>query len=124
MGVKSREITLYFQDVATKSDKVYKLWMERRGGPGVFYDVIRMAGRRGSTLQGGPKNKRPLSPGPAYVLYDATVREKRAKGYREAEPGRGERNPLGAAMANATLAQLTKARDEALRVARLKREED
>jgi bifunctional non-homologous end joining protein LigD len=65
------------------ADKVYTIWLEDRGS-GLF-TVEAQWGRRGGSVQGGPKTPKPVFLQAAEAVYDKTLAEKRAKGYHEGE---------------------------------------
>lgn len=71
--------SLYYREGT--SDKVYHLSLERISNADE-YTVKYAYGRRGSALKTGSKNSSPMSISSAKMLYDATLREKLAKGYQ------------------------------------------
>ena len=75
---KLNEITLYFQD--EKSDKVYKIWIEKTAGT-KWYQVKAAYGRRGGTLTETDKEIASLKENAVYHLFKL-VSEKQAKGYK------------------------------------------
>jgi len=84
---QAENVTLYYQNAAENSDKVYQAWLEPSGDGW----VVRFAfGRRGSTLKPGQKTASPISYAGAKKVYDELVREKMGKGYRPgADTGAG-----------------------------------
>ena len=77
------QITLYFRE--GPSDKVYQACIVSKDSG---YMVSFAYGRRGTTLNAGTKTPEPVSYDNAKAVYDKLVREKMAKGYRQA-PGDG-----------------------------------
>jgi bifunctional non-homologous end joining protein LigD len=75
-----QRISLYNREGG--SDKVYTLWLEKSGN---LYTVQAQWGRRGGPQQTGAKNSSPVSLEKARVIYEKTLKEKRAKGYHEGE---------------------------------------
>lgn len=79
-----RSITLYYKD--SRSDKEYRLSLERVSNTFSQYVVIAKFGPRGGTLTHVDKTRgTPISYTEACIMYDKTEKEKRAKGYREAD---------------------------------------
>jgi len=70
--------TLYFKEGT--SDKIYRVWIEERGGG---YVVKFAYGRRGATLNAGTKTPTPVSYDTAQHIYNKLIREKMAKGYTQ-----------------------------------------
>lgn len=64
------------------SDKVYTLWIEKKGD---LYTVEAQWGRRGGPQQTGTKTSSSVSLEKARAAYEKVLKEKRAKGYHEGE---------------------------------------
>jgi bifunctional non-homologous end joining protein LigD len=75
-------ISLYYREGA--SDKIYQASIVSKDGG---YVVTFAYGRRGSTLNAGTKTPTPVSHDEAKRIYGKLVREKTAKGYKEAASG-------------------------------------
>jgi hypothetical protein len=79
-----RSLTLYYKD--SRSDKEYHLSLERVSNTFNSYVVIAKFGPRGGTLTHVDKTRgTPITYTEACIMYDKTEKEKRAKGYREAD---------------------------------------
>ena len=74
--------TLYYKDGV--SDKVYQVEVKQSDDG---YNVEFAYGRRGSTLNTGVKNSKPLSQDEAEKMADKLIREKMAKGYTPGPDG-------------------------------------
>jgi len=64
------------------SDKVYTLWLEKKGN---LYTVQAQWGRRGGPQQTGAKTSSPVGLEKAKAAYEKVLKEKKAKGYHEGE---------------------------------------
>src|ERR1700722_7145332 len=74
--------TLYYREGS--SDKVYQCSIEPAGARFVVNFAY---GRRGTTLNTGPKTNVPVDYDDAKRIFDKLVKEKTAKGYTEGESG-------------------------------------
>ena len=75
-------VSLYYREGS--SDKVYQAAIEPKGNQFVVNFAY---GRRGATLTTGTKTSSPVDFDAAKQIYTKLVREKKAKGYTEAEDG-------------------------------------
>jgi bifunctional non-homologous end joining protein LigD len=74
------KITMYCNEGG--SDKQYTMWMTEKGGK---FTVDFNFGPRGGWIKPGTKTKAPVSKEEAQKAYDALLKEKRGKGYRQGE---------------------------------------
>lgn len=79
-GNEIDRISLYNREAG--SDKVYTLWLEKKGN---LYTVQAQWGRRGGPQQTGAKTSSPVGLEKAKAAYEKVLKEKKAKGYHEGE---------------------------------------
>lgn len=91
------------------SDKVYQVELAPAGG---LFMVNFAFGRRGSTLNAGSKTPSPVDEASAKRIFEKLIREKKAKGYTEAEDGTPYHQPAAANAYTGIRPQLLNAIDE------------
>ena len=108
-----KSTSLYYREGS--SDKEYHVRLETKGDG---YVVNIAFGRRGSTLSTGTKTSAPVYYDAALMVFEKTVREKKAKGYTEGADGTPYQHSENQSQVSGLLPQLLNSIDEG-EVARL-----
>lgn len=102
-----KSTSLYYREGS--SDKEYHVRLEARDNGFVVNIAF---GRRGSTLSTGTKTSAPVYYDAALMVFEKTVREKKAKGYTEGENGTPYQHSDKASQVSGLLPQLLNSIDE------------